>query len=114
MTIKPNFTNPGIASSREDARREHLMAELVLARIFLRLGDFRRCAGASSRLNPTHLQHLVERYFPNASHQVVVLSTDTEVDRGYYEMLRPALARAYHLDYDEKARMTVGREGYFW
>jgi len=67
-----------------------------------------------ARLDATHRQHLVERYFPNASHQVVVLSTDTEVDRGYYEMLRPAIARAYHLDYDEKARMTVGREGYFW
>jgi DNA sulfur modification protein DndD len=67
-----------------------------------------------ARLDATHRQHLVERYFPNASHQVVVLSTDTEVDREYYQLLRPAIARAYHLNYDETARMTVGQEGYFW
>lgn len=67
-----------------------------------------------ARLDATHRQHLVERYFPKASHQVVILSTDTEVDRTYYDLLRPNLARAYQLAYDEKERVTVGREGYFW
>ena len=67
-----------------------------------------------ARLDAAHRQHLVERYFPNASHQVLVLSTDTEVDRHYYGLLQPAIARAYHLRYDEQARMTVGEEGYFW
>ncbi len=67
-----------------------------------------------ARLDSAHRRHLVERYFPNASHQVLVLSTDTEVDREYYELLRPAVARAYHLTYDEKLRRTVGEEGYFW
>jgi DNA sulfur modification protein DndD len=67
-----------------------------------------------ARLDATHRQHLVERYFPKASHQVIILSTDTEVDKKYYDMLRPNLARAYQLDYDEKERATVGREGYFW
>lgn len=67
-----------------------------------------------ARLDAAHRQHLVERYFPNASHQVIVLSTDTEVDRRYYEMLQPAIARAYHLGYDERSRATVAEEGYFW
>lgn len=67
-----------------------------------------------ARLDATHRQHLVERYFPKASHQVIILSTDTEVDKKYYDLLRPNLARAYQLDYDEKERVTVGREGYFW
>ena len=52
--------------------------------------------------------------FPNASHQVVIFSTDTEVDRRDYELLRPHVARTYHLRYDEHARMTVGQQGYFW
>ena len=67
-----------------------------------------------ARLDAVHRQHLVERYFPHASHQVVILSTDTEVDRQYYQMLQPAIARAYHLKYDEARKVTVGEEGCFW
>ena len=67
-----------------------------------------------ARLDATHRRNLVEQYFPNASHQVVILSTDTEVDRDYYEALQPHIARAYHLNYDEDERVTVAEEGYFW
>jgi len=67
-----------------------------------------------ARLDAAHRRHLVERYFPHASHQVLILSTDTEVDRQYYQALQPHLARAYHLVYDEQTRATHGEEGYFW
>ncbi len=67
-----------------------------------------------ARLDATHRRHLVERYFPNASHQVVLFSTDTEVDHKHYHDLQPHIARAYHLNYDETTRRTVGEEGYFW
>jgi DNA sulfur modification protein DndD len=67
-----------------------------------------------ARLDAAHRQHLIERYFPNASHQVVIFSTDTEVDRKYYRDLQPHIARAYHLNYDERDKRTVGEEGYFW
>jgi DNA sulfur modification protein DndD len=67
-----------------------------------------------ARLDAVHRRHLVERYFPHASHQVVLFSTDTEVDREYYQALQPALVRAYHLNYDEARRATVAEEGYFW
>ena len=61
-----------------------------------------------ARLDAAHRRHLVERYFPNASHQVIVFSTDTEVDRHYYQVFQPAIARAYHLNYDETNKVTVG------
>jgi DNA sulfur modification protein DndD len=67
-----------------------------------------------ARLDATHRRRLVERYFPRASHQVVVFSTDTEVDREYYRLMQPAVARAYHLSYDEEERFTTGEPGYFW
>ncbi len=67
-----------------------------------------------ARLDAAHRQHLIERYFPHASHQVIILSTDTEVDRHYSKALQPHVARAYHLCYDEAARATHGEEGYFW
>jgi DNA sulfur modification protein DndD len=67
-----------------------------------------------ARLDSEHRQQLVERYFPNASHQVIILSTDTEIDLQYFHALQPHIARAYHLNYDEQRRMTVAEEGYFW
>ena len=67
-----------------------------------------------ARLDATHRQHLIERYFPHASHQIIIFSTDTEVDLENYRLLQPFIARAYHLNYDEKRKMTVGERGYFW
>ena len=67
-----------------------------------------------ARLDSEHRQHLVDRYFPNASHQVIILSTDTEVDQKFYRGLQRHVSRAYHLDYDETDKSTVAAEGYFW
>ena len=67
-----------------------------------------------ARLNVGHRNQLVELYFPQASHQVIILSTDTEIERDYFQQLQPHIARAYHLNYDEANRCTVASEGYFW
>jgi len=67
-----------------------------------------------ARLDAEHRQHMVTRYFPNASHQVIVLSTDTEVDQQCFHALQPHIARAYHLDYDDQRKATTPRAGYFW
>ena len=66
------------------------------------------------RLDAEHRTQLVERYFPHASHQVIVLSTDTEIEREFFHQLQPHIARAYHLAYDEEKRVTQAEEGYFW
>jgi len=65
------------------------------------------------RLDSTHRSHLVERYFPQASHQVLLLSTDEEIVNGYHQKLKPAIARHYLLDHDEKAGRTAMKSGYF-
>lgn len=67
-----------------------------------------------ARLDSDHRKLLVENYFPNASHQVILLSTDTEVDQRYFEALRPAAARAYCLEYEQVASCSGIRKGYFW
>jgi DNA sulfur modification protein DndD len=67
-----------------------------------------------ARLDAEHRNQLVDRYFPHASHQVIVLSTDTEIERQYFENLQPHIARAYHLNYDEAGKRTIAEEGYFW
>ena len=66
------------------------------------------------RLDSVHRTHLVNEYFPSASHQVIILSTDTEVDSEFYKSLSPAISHAYRLDYNAKAKSTMVEEGYFW
>ncbi len=66
------------------------------------------------RLDRDHRQNLVEHYFPRVSHQVVLLSTDTEVDAEFFAAMSPQVSRAYHLVYDETRKATRVSEGYFW
>ncbi len=65
------------------------------------------------RLDSDHRRHLIEDYFPYASHQVVVLSTDTEFDQQNFKMLRPHVSHAYHLVYDQIKGSTNAKERYF-
>lgn len=66
------------------------------------------------RLDSEHRQRLVQRYFPQASHQVVLLSTDTEIDQALYSHLEPSIARSYQLVYQTGEASTRVEEGYFW
>ena len=66
-----------------------------------------------ARLDSEHRTLLVERYLPHASHQVIVLSTDAEIDQTFYPKLSPFVSREFHLSYDEDEKMTVVEDGYF-
>lgn len=66
------------------------------------------------RLDSMHRANLVEHYFPRASHQVIILSTDQEVDKGFYEALNKNISHAFRLQYDAETGCTTPREGYFW
>ena len=66
------------------------------------------------RLDSVHRTLLVERYFPFASHQVLILSTDEEIDQTYYPLLARWIGRSYHLRYEETERHTAVHHGYFW
>ena len=67
-----------------------------------------------SRLDSTHRDNIVNNYFPNAGEQVVILSTDTEIDTNYYRSLEPHLSGAGYLDFDQRQELTTFRSGYFW
>jgi len=64
------------------------------------------------RLDSVHRAHLVKRYFPQASHQVLLLSTDEEITGPYYDALRQSVGRTYHLRFDEQQNRTVIEPGY--
>lgn len=67
------------------------------------------------RLDSSHRHNLIERYFPTASHQVILLSTDTEIGTAEVEQLRQqeVIAREYLLDYDVLKNETQVISGYF-
>ena len=59
------------------------------------------------RLDSTHRAHLVERYFPCASHQTLLFSTDEEIAGDYFDKLKPWIGRSYLLLYNEKTNSST-------
>ena len=67
-----------------------------------------------ARLDNEHRVSLIEKFFPIASHQVLIFSTDTEVDQNFYPKLQSYITRSYSMIYDSKKGRTTKRDGYFW
>jgi type I restriction enzyme M protein len=67
-----------------------------------------------TKADSTHRDNIVNNYFPNAGEQVIILSTDTEIDTNYYRSLKPRLSGAGSLEYDQRQELTTFRQGYFW
>ncbi|MCK8431897.1 DNA sulfur modification protein DndD [Streptomyces sp. D2-8] len=66
------------------------------------------------RLDSRHRQHLVDRYFPKAGRQVLLLSTDEEIDESLLARLKPSLAHTYTLVHDDTQFTTTVEAGYWW
>ncbi|MDY0039682.1 MAG: DNA sulfur modification protein DndD [Desulforhabdus sp.] len=67
-----------------------------------------------SRLDSTHRDNIVNNYFPNAGEQVIILSTDTEIDKSYYRNLKARLSGAGSLVFDQQREISTFQTGYFW
>ena len=65
------------------------------------------------RLDSEHRKNLINNYFPEAAHQVIMLSTDTEVDQDLYKDLEPHLSHCFHLVYDAETGRTKAENNYF-
>lgn len=66
-----------------------------------------------SRLDSSHRQALVKTYFPYASEQTIILSTDSEIDEGYYHMMKDNIGDEFTLNYNDQDRRTTITPGYF-
>jgi DNA sulfur modification protein DndD len=66
-----------------------------------------------ARLDRDHRALLGQRYFPSASHQVIILSTDSEIDKEFIPLLEGSIARSYELSFDMGSQSTLVRQGYF-
>lgn len=65
-----------------------------------------------SRLDSTHRTAMITTYFPNAGEQTIILSTDSEIDAGYYELMKDNVGDEYTLNYDEISKSTSIEKGY--
>ncbi len=66
------------------------------------------------RLDSDHRRNLVTEFFPKASHQMIIFSTDTEINEAYFNQLDGRISRCYHLSFDSKEARTTVKTGYFW
>ena len=67
-----------------------------------------------SRLDSKHRMEIIKTYFPQASDQTIVLSTDSEIYGKYYAELKKNIGREFTLDYNDESKSTTILDGYRW
>ena len=66
-----------------------------------------------SRLDSNHRRSLIQTYFPQASEQTIILSTDSEIDQNYYQLMKENVGDEFTLSYDDESKSTTILKGYF-
>jgi len=66
-----------------------------------------------ARLDAEHRSKLIEKFFPTASHQVIIFSTDSEIGSDELEQLGDCVSRSYAIEYNAEKDRTLPRLGYF-
>lgn len=66
-----------------------------------------------SRMDSVHRVGLIKTYFPNASDQTIILSTDSEIDKHYYEIMKDTVGDEFTLVYDDELKCSKIKKGYF-
>ena len=67
-----------------------------------------------ARLDEKHRTSIVDKFYPNASHQTIILSTDSEINSEYYQKLEPYIARSFVIQYDSDKGSTKKHDMYFF
>jgi len=66
-----------------------------------------------ARIDETHRNSLTTTYLPNISKQVIILSTNKEIDHELYKVVKPYVCDEYLLLYNTELRKTEVKNGYF-
>ena len=67
-----------------------------------------------ARLDEEHRNSVVEQFYPSASHQTIILSTDSEVNFEYYKKLEPYISNSFVIQYDSDKGSTKKHDTYFF
>lgn len=66
-----------------------------------------------SRLDSAHRESLIKTYFPYASEQTIILSTDSEINQEDHDMMKDDIGDEFTLVYDDISKSTTIQKGYF-
>lgn len=64
-------------------------------------------------MDSNHRTSLITTYFPQASDQTIILSTDSEIDAQYYELMKPNIGDEFTLIYNDNLKCSTIERGYF-
>lgn len=67
-----------------------------------------------ARLDEEHRKSLVENFYPDASHQIIILSTDSEINNEHYQKLKPYISKSFVIQYDSNKGKTITHDNYFF
>ena len=67
-----------------------------------------------ARIDANHRREISEKFFPNISDQVIILSTDEEINEEYYKIVKPYISKEYLLINDENENRTTIENNYFF
>lgn len=65
------------------------------------------------RLDRDHRYNILRNLLPNFGEQVLVLSTDSEISKDYYDILKPSISKEYSLQFDNEHLETRVIPSYF-
>jgi DNA sulfur modification protein DndD len=66
-----------------------------------------------ARLDSEHRTNIANHYFPYASEQVIILSTDEEIDHRYARMLQPYIGQTFTIKHWDSESRSIIEPGYF-
>lgn len=67
-----------------------------------------------ARIDANHREEISSKFFPNISSQVIILSTDEEITKDYYNIIKPYISKEYLLRNDQSENKTTVTKGYFF
>lgn len=67
-----------------------------------------------ARIDANHRREISKKFFPNISDQVIILSTDEEINEEYYKIVKPYVSKEYLLINDENENRTSIENHYFF
>lgn len=67
-----------------------------------------------ARIDSIHRERITTKFFPSLSSQVLILSTDEEINNEYYKLIKPFIAKEFLISYSDTAQCTSVEEKYFF